>query len=77
VKAAFMDLPVEIVELILVACDAKVLAVAIPRVSKLFKKLSGDNSLVWKAKCEQKYLGWNSKATNMSWKRNYFDSKQY
>eukprot|EP00029_Vermamoeba_vermiformis_P002817 TRINITY_DN1317_c0_g2_i2.p1 TRINITY_DN1317_c0_g2~~TRINITY_DN1317_c0_g2_i2.p1 ORF type:complete len:240 (+),score=2.58 TRINITY_DN1317_c0_g2_i2:66-722(+) len=65
-------LPVEIVELILVACEAKVLALSVPRVSKLFKNLSGDNSTVWKAKCEQKYLNSNSKPSDPTWKRYYF-----
>eukprot|EP00029_Vermamoeba_vermiformis_P002818 TRINITY_DN1317_c0_g2_i3.p1 TRINITY_DN1317_c0_g2~~TRINITY_DN1317_c0_g2_i3.p1 ORF type:complete len:240 (+),score=5.13 TRINITY_DN1317_c0_g2_i3:66-722(+) len=65
-------LPVEIVELILVGCEAKPLAVSIPRVSKLFKNLSGDNSTVWKAKCEQKYLNSNSKPSDRTWKRYYF-----
>ncbi len=65
----------EIVELILVACEAKVLALSVPRVSKLFKNLSGDNSGVWKAKCDQKYSSWNSKPSDQTWKRYYFTSK--
>jgi hypothetical protein len=66
-------LPVELIELTLVGCEAQLVAVSIPRVSKLFKQLTDDDSAVWKAKCEQKYLSSNSKDEDeLSWKRHYF-----
>eukprot|EP00029_Vermamoeba_vermiformis_P002819 TRINITY_DN1317_c0_g3_i2.p1 TRINITY_DN1317_c0_g3~~TRINITY_DN1317_c0_g3_i2.p1 ORF type:complete len:215 (+),score=26.44 TRINITY_DN1317_c0_g3_i2:56-646(+) len=68
-------LPVEVVELILAACEAKSLALSVPQVSKLFKYLSGDNSTVWKAKCEQKYSSWNSKPSDQTWKQYYFPNR--
>lgn len=69
------SLPLELVELILVDCEAKALAVAVPRVSKLFKKLSDENSSVWKAKWAQRKWSANTKPANLSWKRHYFNSK--
>ena len=71
-------LPVELIELILIGCEAQLVAVSIPRVSKLFKQLTDDDSAVWKAKCEQKYLSSNSKDEDeLSWKRHYFAGKQF
>lgn len=68
-------LPREIIELILSVCDAKVLAIQIPQVSKLFKKYSEDNGSIWRAKCAQKNSSLNSKPSDRTWKQFYFHSK--
>lgn len=50
-------IPNELLEAILELVDDKTLDVSIPRVSKLFLRLSREeNSAIWRTKCRQKYL---------------------
>ena len=66
------QLPRELLKLIFSFCEDSTLAAAIPRVSKLFKELSDDNSDVWKQKCTEKYSTEeikNLKNQQTSWKQ--------
>ena len=51
------QMPIELVEAILVLVDDRTLDISIPRVSKLFARiLLDETSAVWRIKCQQKYL---------------------
>lgn len=65
-------LPVELKEWILLHCDDDSLALSIPQVSKLFKKLLDDDGVIWKTKCSLIKKNENYRLEDQSWKQFYF-----
>lgn len=67
-------LPLELLEWILLYCQNKSIAVALPRVSKYFRQLTGEDEGVWKAKCGELNLDLAKKSPEQTWKHYFYTS---
>jgi hypothetical protein len=65
-------LPLELIEWILLYCEGKIVAVTLPKVSKYFRQITGEDEGIWRSKCGDLNLDVAQKSPEQTWKHYYY-----